>query len=78
MIEAVENQSPDIIIVDGLSNRDLVRVRVRVGVRVRVRPLHSDPNQVDELSNRDECNAARTITGRGVAIVATVQPSPSP
>ena len=41
MIEAVENQSPDIIV-------------------------------VDELSNRDECNAARTITGRGVAIVATV------
>ena len=41
MIEAVENQSPDIII-------------------------------VDELSNREECNAARTITGRGVAIVATV------
>ena len=41
MIEAVENQSPDIII-------------------------------VDELSNKEECNAARTITGRGVAIVATV------
>ena len=41
MIEAVENQSPDIVI-------------------------------VDELSNRAECNAARTIAGRGCAIVATV------
>ena len=41
MIEAVENQSPDIIV-------------------------------VDELSNREQCNAARTIAGRGVAIIATV------
>tara|TARA_B110001452_G_C15222566_1_gene423803 strand:+ start:156 stop:1850 length:1695 start_codon:yes stop_codon:yes gene_type:complete len=41
MIEAVENQSPDIVI-------------------------------VDELSNRAECNAARTIAGRGCAIIATV------
>jgi len=41
MIEAVENQSPDIVI-------------------------------VDELTNKEQCNAARTITGRGVAVVATV------
>ena len=41
MIEAVENQSPDIVI-------------------------------VDELTNREQCNAARTITGRGVAVIATV------
>ena len=46
MIEAVENQSPDIVI-------------------------------VDELSNRAECNAARTIAGRGCAIVAT-KPTATP
>ena len=45
MIEAVENQSPDVII-------------------------------VDELSNKEECHAARTITGRGVAIVATARSAP--
>lgn len=41
MIEAVENMSPDFII-------------------------------VDELSNKDECTAARTITGRGVNVIASV------
>ena len=41
MIEAVENQSPDLVI-------------------------------VDELTNKEQCNAARTITGRGVAVIATV------
>jgi stage III sporulation protein SpoIIIAA len=41
LIEAVENQSPDIII-------------------------------VDELSTKEDCQAARTIIGRGVAVVATV------
>ena len=41
MLEAVENQSPDIVI-------------------------------VDELSTKEECQAARTITGRGVAVVASV------
>lgn len=41
MLEAVENQSPDIVI-------------------------------VDELSTKEECSAARTITGRGVAVIASV------
>lgn len=41
MLEAVENQSPDVVI-------------------------------VDELSTKEECAAARTITGRGVAVVASV------
>ena len=41
MIEAVENQSPDYVI-------------------------------VDELSSKDEAQAARTISGRGVSVVATV------
>jgi stage III sporulation protein SpoIIIAA len=41
MIEAVENQSPDVIV-------------------------------VDEITNRRQAEAARTISQRGVAIVATV------
>jgi len=41
MIEAVENQSPDIVI-------------------------------VDELSTKEDCQAARTIVGRGVSVIATV------
>ena len=41
MLEAVENQSPDIVF-------------------------------VDELSTKEECQAARTISGRGVAVVASV------
>lgn len=41
LIEAVENQSPDFVI-------------------------------VDELSTKEECQAARTITGRGVAVIASV------
>jgi stage III sporulation protein SpoIIIAA len=41
MIEAVENQSPEIVI-------------------------------VDEISNKEQCQAARTIVGRGVSLVATV------
>ena len=40
MLEAVENQSPDVVI-------------------------------VDELSTREECQAARTIMGRGVAVIAS-------
>ena len=41
MLEAVENQSPDVVI-------------------------------VDELSTKEECAAARTITGRGVCVIASV------
>jgi len=41
MIEAIENQSPDVVV-------------------------------VDELSTREECQAARTIVGRGAAVVASV------
>ena len=41
MVEAVENQSPDIVV-------------------------------VDELSTREECQAARTISGRGAIIIASV------
>jgi nucleoside-triphosphatase THEP1 len=41
MLEAVENQSPDVII-------------------------------IDEISTKEECQAARTIAGRGVALVASV------
>eukprot|EP00947_MAST-08B_sp_MAST-8B-sp1_P000996 g996.t1 len=41
MLEAVENQSPDVVV-------------------------------VDELSTREEAAAARTISGRGVAVIATV------
>ena len=41
MLEAVENQSPDFIV-------------------------------VDEISTKEEAAAARTISGRGVAVIATV------
>jgi stage III sporulation protein SpoIIIAA len=41
MIEAIENQSPDAVI-------------------------------VDELLSREECQAARTIVGRGAAVVASI------
>lgn len=41
MLEAVENQSPDFVV-------------------------------IDEISSKEECQAARTIAGRGVALVASV------
>ena len=43
-----------------------------------VSPRHYMVQIVDELSNKEECNAARTITGRGVAVVATVRERPTP
>ena len=74
MIEAVENQSPDVIIVDERSNVHPVHVYTRASLTCTARAWHvcTQVIIVDELSNKEQCNAARTITGRGVAVVATV------